>query len=318
MRWTVVMFCLGLSLQVQAACSSLATTPASFGTVTSTALRQGGQQTSTLQAGLICSKVVVALFGTGDHIYLNVSPGSNGLVSAAGDVVTYQLYADATTATALTRGTAFDYATSSSINLLGLFGNSNPGAPLYMRMTVGNDVPAGIYRETLTLNWNWNYCSTVAVGGACIPARDIGSAVSTLVVNLTVTNDCVITTTSINFSSAPVVTAFSSVNASVFLACTKQTAYTIGLNDGNNPLGGRRRMVSGTNFLAYDLYKGSGITRWGSVGAERRSSSTADVNPGPGLGNVNQRFDLTARIYSDQLTPPAATYLDSVLLDVQF
>ena len=57
---------------------------------------------------------------------------------------------------------------------------------------------------------------------------------------------------------------------------------------------------------------------WGSVGAARRASATADVNPGNGLGTGSQVFNYNAKIYTDQTTPPGGTYLDNVVLDVGF
>ena len=117
------------------------------------------------------------------------------------------------------------------------------------------------------------------------------------------------------------ISAFTPVTGqTINLACTKGSAYTVGLSDGQNPasVGGRRRMISGSNYLAYDIFKSAGTTRWGSVGAARRDSSTAEVNPGNGLGIGSQVFNYNARVYTDQATPPAATYTDNVTLDVQF
>lgn len=148
--------------------------------------------------------------------------------------------------------------------------------------------------------------------------------ISLLTVNMTVANDCTITAANIGFGSAPVVSAFTPVSQTVSLACTKGSAYTVGFGDGQYPLaaGGRRRMISGSNYLAYDIFKSAGTTRWGSVGAARRASSTAEINPGNGLGHNpgsgSQIFNYNARIYTDQSTPPVGAYTDSVLLDVAF
>jgi spore coat protein U-like protein len=134
-----------------------------------------------------------------------------------------------------------------------------------------------------------------------------------------VTNDCQITTPDINFASAPVVAGFGTVNQSLSVSCTKGSSYTVGLNDGQNVANGRRRMKSAANnYLAYDIFKSAGTVRWGSSGAARRSSTDADVNPGAGTGTGSQVFNYNAKVYTDQATPPAATYSDSVILDVQF
>ncbi len=69
---------------------------------------------------------------------------------------------------------------------------------------------------------------------------------------MTVSNDCVITAPNISFGSAPVISAFATVTGqTINLACTKGSAYTVGLSDGQHPVsaGGRRQMISGSNYL---------------------------------------------------------------------
>ena len=55
-----------------------------------------------------------------------------------------------------------------------------------------------------------------------------------------------------------------------------------------------------------------------AASAARRASSTAEVNPGNGLGVGSQVYNYNAKVYTDQPTPPAGTYLDNVVLDVGF
>lgn len=221
----------------------------------------------------------------------------------------------------MTRGTAFDFGGSGGIAAsLGLvFGPGTKVVPLYFATTLGSNVAAGVYSETLSVFWNWNYCSGIGIGGVCL-GREINSGTTTLNVSMTVVNDCQITTPPIAFGSAPVVSAFATVTGQASIACTKGSAYTVGLSDGQNPVsvGGRRQMVSGSNVLAYDIFQGAGSTRWGSVGAARRASASAEINPGNGLGTGSQVFNYNAKIYTDQATPPGGTYLDNVVLDVGF
>ena len=199
-------------------------------------------------------------------------------------------------------------------------GHNAPSAiPLYFTTTV-NNVAAGIYTETLNVLWSWYYCTGLSIGNICILSDSGTNKPSTLTVSMTVANDCTITAANIAFGSAPVVSAFTTVSQTASVACTKGSAYTVGFNDGLQPVsaGGRRRLKSGTNYLAYDIFQSAGTTRWGSVGAARRASSTAEVNPGNGLGTGSQIFNLNAKIYTDQATPPVGTYTDSVVLDVAF
>ncbi|MDH1633452.1 Csu type fimbrial protein [Pseudomonas mosselii] len=302
-----------------ALCSSVATAPAAFGSVNSTLVRTTVQNASTTNAGLQCTGSLLSLLTSNDHFYATFTSSSSGLVGPTGDVIPYTIYADNTTSYPISRGVQFDFARNGIIDALGLLNGSTPKTvPLYLKTVVGANVAAGLYQETLNIAWSWNYCSGIGIGAICL-GRDIGSGNQTLLVSLTVTNDCQITTPNISFASAPVVAGFGTVNQSVSVSCTKGSTYTVGLDDGQNVSGGRRRMKSSANnYLAYDIFKSAGVVRWGSVGAARRSSSDAEVNPGAGTGTGSQVFNYNAKVYTDQATPPAATYTDSVILDVQF
>ena len=305
-----------------AACSVVTTAPASFGSISSMTVRTAAQTSSTANAGLSCTSALISLLVSSDQFYATVTSAQSGMVGPTGDVIGYTLYGNNSSSYPITRGTQFDFGGSGGIaQALGLIaGPGTKTVPLYLSSITGSNVAAGLYTETLNIAWNWNYCSGIGIGGVCL-GRDIGNAVATLTVSMIVTNDCQITAPNISFGSAPVISGFTAVTGqTINIACTKGSAYTVGLSDGQNPLsaGGRRRMISGSNYLAYDIFKSAGTTRWGSVGAARRASSTAEVNPGNGLGTGSQVFNYNAKIYSDQTTPPAGTYLDNVVLDVGF
>lgn len=321
--WAVCLMVLGLlPCQAWALCSVTSTVPAGFGTVSSILVRTTSQSASTTNAGLACTGSLLSLLATTDHFYAVITSSQTGLLGPTGDVIGYTIYANNSTSYPIARGVQFDFARNSLVDLLGLLGSSTvaKSVPLYLGSITGSNVAAGIYTETLSIAWSWNYCSGIGLLGICL-GRDIGSGTASLTVNLTVANDCVITAPNISFGSAPVISAFATVTGqTINLACTKGSAYTVGLSDGQNALsvGGRRRMISGSNFLAYDIFKSAGTTRWGSVGAARRASSDAEVNPGNGMGTGSQVFNYNARIYTDQATPPAGTYVDNVVLDVGF
>nr|WP_243433879.1 spore coat U domain-containing protein [Pseudomonas sp. 50_B] len=311
-----------LTLQAQALCNAVSTAPAGFGTVSSILVRTTSQPASTTNAGLSCTGSLLSLLASNDHFYATITSSTSGMVGPTGDVIGYTLYANNSTSYPITRGVQFDFARNSIIDLLGLLGSPTVAktVPIYMGTITGSNVAAGVYTENLSIFWSWNYCAGIGALGGCL-GRDIGSGTQALTVNMTVSNDCVITAPNISFGSAPVVSAFATVTGqTINLSCTKGSAYTVGLSDGQQPVsaGGRRRMISGSNYLAYDIFKSAGNTRWGSVGSARRSSTDAEVNPGNGLGTGSQIFNYNARIYTDQNTPPAGTYIDNVVLDVGF
>lgn len=321
------MKCLFLSLalltsaQAHALCAVVATNPASFGTLNSTLVRDVIQSASTNHAGLQCTGSLLSLLATDDHFFATFTPkgGTTGLTSPTGDVINYTLYANNTTSLAITRSQPFDFARNGIIDALGLLNGTSPkSVPIYLKTLVGSNVAAGFYQESFAVEWNINYCWGIGVLGVCLGRQELKKTTD-LTVSLTVTNDCQITTPAISFGSAPVISGFAPVNQSVSLSCTKGSNYTVGLDDGQNVAAGRRRMKSGTsNFLAYDIFKSAGTVRWGALPGARRASSDADINPGAGTGTGSQVFNYNARIYPDQATPPAGTYVDNVILDVQF
>ena len=287
--------------------------PASYGPISSTLVRTAAQSTSSSNAGLTCTAGGISLLGEA-YFKATITSSHSGMVGPTGDVIAYTIYGSNSTAKPITRGQAFVFSST------GLLGATAPSMiPLYFT-TAANNVAAGVYTETLNVRWDWSYCTGLGALGICLGYDTGSNRISTLTVSMTVANDCTISAVNIAFGSAPVVSAFSTVSQTASVACTKGSAYTVGFSDGLHPLstGGRRRMISGSNYLAYDIFKSAGTTRWGSVGAARRASSTAEVNPGNGLGTGSQIFNYNAKIYTDQATPPAGTYTDSVVLDVVF
>ncbi|AVH39359.1 SCPU domain-containing protein [Pseudomonas monteilii] len=301
-----------------AKCTSVATLPAAFGALNSTQVRGTSQSASSANSGLQCNGSVLSVLSNTDSFVIKITSTTSGLVGPTGDVIPYTLYADATTTYPIARGTPFEFRTTGILDLLGLLNGTPKAVPIYMRTQTGANVAAGLYQETLNVEWTWKYCDGIGLGGLCI-GYDQGSDSKPMTVSLTVTNDCQITTPNISFSSAPVVSGFGTVSQGINVSCTKGSSYTVGLDDGQNVSGGRRRMKSSANnYLAYDIFKSAGTVRWGSSGAARRASADADVNPGAGTGTGSQVFNYNAKVYTDQATPPAATYSDSVILDVQF
>jgi spore coat protein U-like protein len=87
-------------------------------------------------------------------------------------------------------------------------------------------------------------------------------------------NDCVITAPPVNFGSAPLVSGFPAISQSISLLCSKNLSYTVGMGSGNAPQGGRRNMSSGSNRLAYDIFKADN-TVWGDGTTARASGPAA-------------------------------------------
>ena len=99
---------------------------------------------------------------------------------------------------------------------------------------MGQNVTAGPYQVLLTFSINYNVCAVGAVGACLTPQT--GTATTSILLNMTVTNDCsTMTTPDVNFNSAPLVQNFPTVSQSVAVTCTKGSTYTIGINNGAMP-----------------------------------------------------------------------------------
>ena len=158
-----------------ALCSVTGTTPVAFGSVSSIAVRTTSQSSSTVNGGLSCTGSLLSLLTTNDHFWATVTSSQSGLLGPTGDVIGYTIYANNSTSYPLTRGTAYDFARNGIIDALGLLGSVVPkSVPLYLGTTIGSNVAAGVYTETLSIFWNWNYCSGIGALGVCL-GRDISS-----------------------------------------------------------------------------------------------------------------------------------------------
>lgn len=202
-----------------------------------------------------------------------------------------------------------------SSTFLGLLTNQQYSLPLSVNTIVGQSVAAGTYSTSLTVTISWNICTAGALV-LCIN-NDTGTDTLVIPVTLVVTNDCAtITAPDINFGSAPVAGSFSSQANTITLVCTKGATYTVGINDGLHASGGVRNMLNGTtNLLSYDIYQSTSNNRWGSVGSQRWSSTTATTTS---TDTMTKTYNYVAKIFPNQTTPPAGLYTDTLIVDVAF
>lgn len=134
---------------------------------------------------------------------------------------------------------------------------------------------------------------------------------SSLGVSASVTNTCTISTAAIAFGAYDPLSASPNDNTGgVTITCTSGAGVTIELDDGANYLAPNRRMVSGLNFLNYEIYQDAGrTTRWGSVAAAQNKSAT-----GTGAADTHTAY---GRIPALQ-NLPAGSFTDTIVAAVNF
>jgi len=294
-----------------------------LGTVSSFAVASTPQST-TAATGFTCDNNGALTLITPNTVSVTIqsATGSNGtqprLHSATtGDYIPYIICKDPGCTQPYAIGSQITWTSTTLLGLLGLFTGPGGTLPLYISTIPGTQVAAGTYGSTITLYWQWDVCMLGALG-LCV-AYDSGTMTTTLDVTMIVSKDCAITAPSVDFGSAAFLASFDPVTQSISITCSKDASYSVGIDNGQQASGGVRRLSNGSNFIAYDIYyPASSGTRWGNAAGERRDSSEATSNAGLYTGTSAQGFTYRAEILSGQTTPPAGTYTDTLMIDVQF
>jgi len=302
---------------------------ANLGSVSSYTVGTTSQQGSG-SAGLQCD-ITLALLAT-HYVGLRVENSTLLLTGPGGLTIPY-------IPSATQNGAALPLNTFENISstpLLSLFSGTGGTVPIYIRTTPTTALRAGDYTGSFDLRWYYSICTVGVV--ACItfdnspglvrplltaPTNWGTGVVARITVTLTVQNDCIINAPAAGFGSAPLVGSFNPITRTIQIRCSAGTSYTVGLDDGANASGTVRRMryTSGStsSYLNYEIYKTTSSTeRWGSVGAARRGSGTAETNPGIYDSVTTQGYTYRAAILPGQVTPPGGTYTDTVRVDVAF
>ncbi|MEN5059774.1 spore coat U domain-containing protein [Luteimonas sp. TWI1416] len=317
----------GAQAQDTGSCA-VANAHADLGTTGTLALADGPRQAAG-SGGLTCS--ALALIST-SYIKVRLETSTFQLVhDGGGRPVPFTVLAQST-GPQLGQGQEFDF---SALNLLNLFSGPGGSLPLYIRTTPTAGLRAGTYTGVVNLRWFFSIC-TLGIGPLCAYSQSPGfqrpglltplawgTGISTSVnVVLRLENDCAIAAPPLDFGSAPLAGAFGPVVQHITVRCSAGAAYTVGIDDGQHFSAGWRRMrddLAPTQFLRYALYKGAASgERWGSVGAERRSSAGAELNPGVHTGATAQGFTYRALIDPTQATPPPGVYRDTLRVDIGF
>ncbi|WP_431222633.1 Csu type fimbrial protein [Serratia sp. L9] len=247
---------------------------------------------------LTSNSVIVKILTTTNNMFLLDNSGS-------GDKIPYLIYPDANYQYPYTTGQTINYG---SLNLISLiFVSSNVSIPLYIQTTVGANVRAGTYTDTINLSWTYTVCYTGVL--VCLGSWSDTNVLNSVSVTAAITKDCLIGTTSnINFGSMALVGQFNPITQSINLTCTKTEGYNTYFTNGNNPVTGWRQMKSGTtNFLQYQIYLPDTTTVWDSTNKQSGS--------GTGLA---QAISYKAAINPAQPEQAVGTYQDNVSFVVEY
>lgn len=305
-RLLLALVLLASALPAAAVCA-YTETGGTLGSVSSFRVRNGPVITNNALFNLNCGLVVLSVIGT-PIVQARITSATTGLtLKYNGYSIPYEISTPG--GQAYTSGVLVINVNGATA--VGLLNSSGTNLPIRITTTVGGNVPAGTYTDTIRMNWTYsNVCEGVAILNGCLGTTHNGNTERVLTVQLVVTNDCTINAPNIQFGTAPLPSGFNPVAQSLSVLCTRDVVYTVGLGPGANPSGGRRQMANGANRLAYDIFKPD-TSVWGSVGAARVSTPLSD-------GITPQLLPYNARVYSDQAPQPAGLYQDNVAVEVQF
>lgn len=104
----------------------------------------------------------------------------------------------------------------------------------------------------------------------------------------------------------------STANGALSLYCSKDTVYSIGIDNGAHASLAQRRLAGGTTeFVNYNLYKDSSYSQaWGSTGSDQLTGTAAAISTA-----------IPLTIYGEvptQATPSVSTYSDTVNVTVSW
>jgi len=142
------------------------------------------------------------------------------------------------------------------------------------------------------------------------------SSAASLTVSASVSKNCTISTTTVNFGAYDPVTANSTTpldgSGAVTLTCTKGAITIVGLDNGSNSDGTNRRMSSaGATYLGYQVYKDAARTRvWGD-------GLIDSLFVGPAPNRLPRTFPIFGRVPGGQ-NATVGSYTDTVLASVNF
>ena len=264
-------------------------------------------------AGLSCTGAALSVLGSSFARATITSANAFRLTATSGDQIAYAASADAGGTQPFTQGGTVDYMSAQLVSLLGLLSSTSLTTPMYVRLTSAPNIPAGTYKDRLTINWNYKVCNGVQVAGICV-LYEQGQATITVDVTLVVGNDCRIATTDVAFGAAPLVSQFAALSPSVLVDCTKGTTYKVAFSTGRSGVARPwRTMTDGAGHaLQYNLYRLDGVTIWDET------NPLPSALPGTGGTTPSQVQSFVARVNPAQVTPPAGSYTDQVQVVVSF
>lgn len=291
----------GATARADTTCTAQAPVTLPFGTLTSGA---AGVTTANISITINCSTLALSLVATASvRLCVGLGTGSTGTtlqpnrsmaINAAaplgsGDSLSFQLYRDAAYSSVWGQVPAGSPAAAVvdlnyAVPLIG--GSGTASITLYGRVPASQILSAGTFSSsfagadvTLQYAYNERLLLTAPAPATCntlsgVTGNKTANNAFTFTTSATVLPQCsTYVTTDMDFgSNAGAVTANLDQTSTIGLTCINRTAYTIGLDNGQNASGGVRRMRltpaggGASYYIPYQLFRDPARTlRWGNT-----------------------------------------------------
>jgi len=161
---------------------------------------------------------------------------------------------------------------------------------------------------------------------ACLLAGGLGAAqagtsTAVLSVSIVITASCTINPATLVFattSGTSLLTTAVNGSSSVSVTCTSGSPYSIAMDNGSNPSGSQRRMISGSNFLSYNLYVDAAHTlAWSTATGPGTCTNAGECYLGTGNGSA-QSINIYGVVPTTATAAPPGTYTDTVTMTITF
>lgn len=172
----------------EAACGVTPAVADDLGSFSPNALKAGAPPYVAGFGGFSCSTIPVATLLVGNYLKATVAPAAVLKLTSTttSDSVNYTLSATADGSAPLVPGTATFYVSGTVLNVLGLLGSSPINVPIYAKPSAATTISPGTYTGSVSIKWDWYFCSFVGALNACVGTLDSGSQNATITFTLVV------------------------------------------------------------------------------------------------------------------------------------
>lgn len=284
--------------------------PVNFGSFYSWELYQS-QNSRQFDSSFQCDFFSAINLGSTSVLKVTAQSANSGALSALFGLarVPYKLYSDAKRTINLPFGQQVDLP-QGGLSLLGWGGAVGGSVQLFLETQAGAIPTATTYSDTITLTWEWGYCTFGSFLG-CVPgAWHSGTSITTVNVTLDVKKSCSFsgTTATLDFGAQPLVSMFKPATAAIQMYCTLFVPFKLYIGDGENAANGMRRMKGpGNHFIEYQLY---------------RPGTDTVITPGSPIDSIGmgsqQTVPVEGRINTRQADVPVGEYIDRPIMVIEY